>query len=139
MARLKLDVWLGLLTLLGLGSLLNGLWMLADAAGWFASVAADVTPFNVHLVRDVGAAYLAAGVALLWAALRVEWRGPLVAVATVFHGLHALGHVRETWSGELASAHWWADLPGVYLPALILLGMAVVLLRGGPRGPSSAD
>lgn len=131
------DVWFALLILLGLGSLANGVWMLVDSAGWFERVAADVVPFNVHFVRDVGAAYLTAGAALLWAAFRVEWRGPLVATAALFNALHALGHVRETSSGVLASDHWWTDLPGVYLPALLLGGMAVLFLRRPQRGAAS--
>ncbi len=109
--------------------------MLADAAGWFQRVAADVAPYNVHFVRDVGAAYFTAGVALLWAAFRAEWRAPLVTVAAVFNVLHALGHVRETSSGELASHHWLADLPGVYLPGLILLAMAVLFVRRAQDEP----
>ena len=88
-----------------------------------------MAPFNVHFVRDVGAAYVATGVALIWAAFRPEWRGPLVAVAAVFHVLHALGHVRETSSGDLGAHHWWTDLAGVYLPSLALLVLSLVFLR----------
>ena len=139
MTRTKRDVWFAILSLIGLASLANGVWMLADSAGWFQRVAPDVTPFNVHFVRDVGAAYFTAGAALLWAAFRVGWRAPLVAVAALFNGLHALGHLRETSSGELASHHWWADFPGVYLPALILLAMAAWFLRAARHTPPRAE
>lgn len=134
--RARNDVWLWLLLLLGAGSLGNGLWMLGDAWGWFARVASDVTPYNVHFVRDVGAAYATTGGALVWAAFRPQWRVPLVGVATAFHGIHALGHVRETASGELASFHWLADLPTLYLPALLMLAMLVVFARRG-RSPDA--
>ena len=127
--RTRIDVGFVLLAVLGIGALANGAWMQLDAQGWFASVAADVAPFNVHFVRDVGAAYLASGAALVAAALRPAWRVPLVATALVFHGLHALGHVRETASGELASSHWVADLPGVHLPALLMLALLVACAR----------
>ena len=126
---MKVDVWLVVLLVFGVASLANGAWMLVDSQGWFERVAADVVPFNVHFVRDVGAAYFTAGVALVWAAFRAEWRGPLVATAALFNALHALGHVRETSSGELEPLHWWLDLPGVYLPSLILAAMAVLFLR----------
>lgn len=126
MARPRIDVWFVLLAILGVGSVVNGAWMTLDASGWFARVADDVAPFNVHFVRDIGAAYLASGVALVWAAWQPAWRLPLVVVATVFHALHAFGHVRETASGELASFHWLEDLPGVYLPALLMLAMVFV-------------
>jgi hypothetical protein len=127
--RTRIDVGFVLLAILGVGSAFNGLWMQLDAAGWFARIAPDVAPFNVHFVRDIGAAYLATGAALVAAALRPAWRVPLVATALVFHGLHALGHVRETASGELASFHWLADLPGVHLPALVMLALLVGYVR----------
>jgi hypothetical protein len=125
----RIDVGFVLLAILGIGSIVNGLWMQLDAQGWFARVAADVAPFNVHFVRDIGAAYLATGGALVAAALRPAWRVPLVATALVFHGLHALGHVRETATGELASFHWIEDLPGVHLPALVMLALLVAYAR----------
>ena len=131
--RARFDVGLALLGVLGIGSVVNGAWMQLDAAGWFGRVASDVAPFNVHFVRDVGAAYLATGAALLAAALRPAWRVPLVATAAIFHGLHALGHLRETASGELASFHWIEDLPGVYLPAIVMLALWVVYARREAR------
>ena len=131
--RARRDLGFVLLGVLGIGSVANGAWMMLDAAGWFARVAPDVAPFNVHFVRDVGAAYLASGFALLAAAARPAWRVPLVASAAIFHGLHALGHVRETASGELASFHWLEDLPGVYLPAIVILALLVVYARREAR------
>jgi uncharacterized membrane protein len=125
----RIDVGFVLLAILGIGGVVNGIWMQLDAPGWFARIAPDVVPFNVHFVRDIGAAYLATGAALVAAALRPAWRVPLVATALIFHGLHALGHVRETASGELASFHWLADLPGVHLPALVMLTLLVVYTR----------
>ena len=127
--RTRIDVGFVLLAILGIGALVNGVWMQLDAQGWFARVASDVAPFNVHFVRDIGAAYLATGGALVAAALRPAWRVPLVATALVFHGLHALGHARETASGELASFHWIEDLPGVHLPALVMLALLVAYAR----------
>jgi hypothetical protein len=130
----RIDLGFVLLAILGIGAIVNGAWMQLDAQGWFARVAADVAPFNVHFVRDIGAAYLATGGALVAAALRPAWRVPLVATALVFHGLHALGHVRETASGELASFHWIEDLPGVHLPALVMLALLVAYARRAAPG-----
>jgi hypothetical protein len=118
-----------ILTVLGVGACLNGLWMLLDAARWFGLVAASTGPSNVHLVRDVGAAYLTSGVALLWAARRPPLRGPLAAVAGVFLGLHALTHVLEAASGVTSPGHLLEDLPGVHLPALLVTWLAVASLR----------
>jgi hypothetical protein len=117
-----------LLLVLGAGTLANGLWMLADAARWFARIASDTGPYNGHLVRDVGAAYAAAGAALVWGALRPAARGPLAAVALVFLGLHALTHALELVSGH-AHGSLALELFGVYAPALVVLVLAAAALR----------
>lgn len=117
------------LLVLGAGAALNGVWMLLDAARWFGLIAARTGPSNLHLVRDVGAAYLASGVALLWAARRPALRGPLAAVAGVFLGLHALTHVLEVAGGSSSPVHLLEDLPGVHLPALLVCWLAVAALR----------
>ena len=118
-----------LLGFLSLAMTANGLWMLASSEGWFQAIAADVSPFNLHFVRDVGDAFLMVGVALGWAALRENLRGPLVTVAAVFLVLHGLGHLRETLSGDLGPQHWLEDIPGVYLPALLTCGLAIYFMR----------
>ena len=84
------------LTLFGGLAVANGAWALVDAAGWYALVAADTGPFNGHFVRDVGAAYVAVGAALLGAARVPAWRAPFLAAASVFLLLHGVGHVVET-------------------------------------------
>ena len=117
------------LAILGVVFLGNGIWMLADAPGWFARIASATGPFNGHFVRDVGAAYTAAAVALLWGARRPELRGPLAAVAAVFLGIHALVHVVESMAGALPAGSLLDDLPGVHLPALIVAGVALHALR----------
>jgi hypothetical protein len=42
-------------------------------------------------------------------------------MSTLFLGSHALLHTYDTLRGFLGSDHWWLDLPGVYLPAVVLL------------------
>jgi hypothetical protein len=113
------------LVVLGAGALVNGVLMLFDSVDWFGAVATATGDLNVHLVRDVGEAYTAAGVALIWGGLRPALRFPLSAVASVFLMLHALGHVYETSVGELPHGSWLEDLPGVYLPAVIVLYLTI--------------
>ena len=117
-----------LLLVLGATTLANGLAMLLAAGPWFARVASDTGPYNGHLVRDVGAAYLAAGAALVWAALRPALRGPLAAVALVFLGLHAATHAVELFSGHVHGS-LVLELLGVHLPALLVLFLAAAALR----------
>ena len=121
--KARRDVGFVLLVVLGSGSALNGLWMLLDASGWFTRIAADVAPFNVHFVRDVGAAYLTSGIASVWAARTPAWRVPLAASAALFLGLHGLIHVFEVAAGVQPPVHLLEDFPGVYLPVLLLAGV----------------
>src|SRR5215472_2018283 len=56
-----------LAVILGIGLGLNALLMLAVPAAWYAAVpgVTQTGPFNPHFVRDIGAAYLVTGAALI--------------------------------------------------------------------------
>jgi len=116
------DRWI--LLLLGAATVVNGLFMLFTSAGWFARIAAYTGPFNVHLVQDVGAAYVTAGIASFWAGRAPAFRVPLAASAALFLGLHGLIHVVEVARGVQPPLHLLEDFPGVYLPALLLVAIA---------------
>ena len=117
-----LDRWI--LLVLGVGAIVNGLFMLFASEGWFTRIAADTGPFNVHLVQDVGAAYVTAGIASFWAARAPAWRLPLAVSATLFIGIHGLIHAVEVLGGVQPPRHLLEDFPGVYLPALLLAAVA---------------
>jgi hypothetical protein len=119
----------GLLLLLGAGALANGLVMLLAPEPWFARIAASTGVFNAHLVRDVGGAYAASGIAALWAARSPQWRAPLAATAALFHGMHAAIHAFEVANGRQPMFHLLEDLPGVYFPTAALLVIALCALR----------
>lgn len=90
--------------LIGLGSTLNGLWMLIAPELWFHKIPADVHhfgPYNVHFVRDVGCAYLTVGLGLVLAAWRPRMRAAMALLAALFYGLHALVHVYDTARGHV--------------------------------------
>src|SRR5206468_6155856 len=87
---------------LGLFNVANGLWMLAAPAGWYEHLPAgvpDTGPLNLHFVRDIGAAFTTAGVALLAAAPAPERRRPVLLAVTLFYVLHAIIHVADIASG----------------------------------------
>jgi hypothetical protein len=107
--------------------------MLAVPEPWFAAVAASTGPLNVHLVRDVGAAYFTSGAAALWGAFAPAWRAPLAAAAACFQLLHAAIHGFDVAAGAAPPAHLLEDLPTVYLPSLLLAWAAVKSLRSPYR------
>lgn len=90
-----------ILWIIGLMTLANGGFMVLAAETWWAAVpgVADTGAFNPHFVRDVGAAYVAAGIGLGWFAARPRERAAAL-VALVFLGLHALFHVLEFAQGH---------------------------------------
>ena len=124
--------WMWILAIGGLGNVANGLWMLASPAGWYVGLPArvpDFGPLNEHFVRDIGAAFVTFGGGLLWGAF-VPWvRVPVLLLATVFYGLHAVVHVFDTLRGAVDAAHWAIDFPGVYLPAVFLVVLTVLVAR----------
>ena len=134
MSARRLDGFGILLLLLGVGAIANALWMLADPLRWYHDLPAgvpDTGPFNEHFVRDIGVAFLAAGVAQVWAAFAPAYRAPLVVSAAIFAVGHAVLHVFDTARGAVPSDHWALDLPGVYLPAVLLGYVALACLRAG--------
>src|SRR5579884_1052612 len=116
------DPWRIGLLLGAVANLANAAWMLVDPAGWYLYLPAavpDTGPFNAHFVRDVGSAFAVMGLALACGALRP-----------------ALVHVADTVAGRLPASHWWIDLPGVYVPALVMLGVTALAARTAPRNPA---
>lgn len=129
------DNWTYVLGLFALGNVANGAWMLLDASGWYTDIPAavpDFGPLNEHFVRDIGAAYLTVGVGLGWAAFAPRVRVLAVGLATVFYGLHAVGHVYDTLTGRVGVEHWMIDLFPIYVPAVVLLVMLRALARQAP-------
>jgi hypothetical protein len=128
------DGWTWLLGFFALGNIANGLWMLADAAGWYVGLPAavpDFGPLNEHFIRDIGAAYATLGIGLAWAAVAPAVRLPVLLLVTMFYGLHALGHVYDTAAGTVGPEHWRIDFFPIYVPAVVLVALTVRLARRG--------
>jgi Domain of unknown function (DUF4345) len=121
--------------LFGVLNVANGLWMLLGPAAWYRELPAavpDTGPLNLHFVRDIGSAFLTLGVMFLVAAPRAAWRREVVVAAAMFYGLHALVHVTDLTSGRLGADHWLIDLPGVFLPAVVLVVLCLPRWWVGP-------
>jgi hypothetical protein len=102
------------------GTLFTGLGAWAGiGSSSFAATLADFGPENDHLVHDFGAASVAIGVALLVAVRRVAWRMPVLLVATIWNGLHAVSHAVDL--GDAASR-----MVGVVELVLLVSGTALL-------------
>jgi hypothetical protein len=98
----------------------NGLAMLFASFTWWVSVpgAPDTGPFNPHLVEDVGAAFLVAGLALAARAWRPAY-WPAALAGSGFLAAHAAIHLVMIASGQ--DHHAGADLLAVIVPAALAL------------------
>jgi len=111
--------------MLGFGLAANGLIMLGFPAGWYASVpgVAESGSFNPHFIRDIGAAYLVAGVALAWFARDRNARAAAQAAAA-FLALHALVHLWDAAAGREHLHQLLIDLPTIFLPPALAIWIA---------------
>lgn len=126
------DGWTIVLGIFALSNLANGAWMLAAPVHWYEHLPAavpDFGPVNEHFVRDIGSAFTLIGLGLAVAAVMPRWRFAACAAAAGFYVLHALVHVVDTLRGLVGPEHWLIDLPGVYVPALLLVGITWLVAR----------
>ena len=108
---------------LGAVAALNGLFMLADGPRWY-EVVPGVThtgPFNPHFIADIGAAFLAAGGALIARAWRPAlW--PAAVAGAAFIGLHGIIHIVDLATGR--SHQPAVDFGLIVFPAALTLWAA---------------
>jgi len=102
------------------------LWMLTDPSGWFAAIpgVVDTGPYNHHLVRDVGIAFLTVAGGFAVAAAWPAAAFPILLVVSIWFVGHALTHVADIFSGALPPSHILMDVPGVFLPAILSVLLA---------------
>jgi hypothetical protein len=116
-----------LLLVLGLFHAANGLVMLISPSVWALNVVHDPSPSHLefHFMADIGMAFLASGVALVWSARRGQAYAPWAIAGAAWPALHALIHVREWIMMGLPAAT--ADVLNEGI-GVILAGVAGVVL-----------
>jgi len=113
-------------------NLVNGAWMLLFPQSWYTDLPAAVPhtgPFNAHFVRDIGVAFIVSSVAFAWSARNIDRSYPIHIGLTLLFTGHALIHVVDILTGHLPTEHWLIDLPGVFLPAVIMIALAIPSVR----------
>jgi hypothetical protein len=126
-----------LVALAGLVAIANGLFMLIHPLDWYGLVPTVrfTGPYNGHFIRDIGAAYLACGLALGWALpdMRIRWRG--IVAGGLWLTIHAFIHIYEVSVGICGPGIFWSDAPGVLGPPL-LIAAALLIVRRRLAGPA---
>lgn len=87
---------------------------------------------NSHYVGDVGAFFLAFGVAIGVAVVRPSWRAPLLWLGAAWYGFHALNHAFDTDEAR-SEGRGWADTLLIAFGALGAAWLARVSERLGRR------
>jgi hypothetical protein len=87
---------------------------------------------NKHYLGDVGAFYLAAGAGLLIAVRQPSWRAPLLAVAAVWYGLHAVNHLFDIGDNNRSDSRGISDTVLIAIGAAALGYMARAASRMSP-------
>ena len=125
-----------LYAVIGLGSALNGVWMLVAPENWFRNIpgVTDTGPLNLHLVRDFGVCFLLLGAIVTWALAQGRFPHGVHLCTLLFFSLHAAIHLWELLTGHASHQHWAIDFPGVFLPVVILLILSFPFARH--RAPS---
>ena len=105
----------------------NGLAMLFAGLWWYGAVPGVTAtgPYNPHFVRDIGAAYLVAGLSHAAFAVRPRQAWPALVAAAGFLTLHAAIHVFDSVCGTRPLQDFVRDFAGIYLLAFIAVGLAL--------------
>jgi hypothetical protein len=109
-----------ILTALAVYNGANGIIMLAAPQWWYATVpgVVETGPANIHFIRDIGLAFLAAAVALVLSARPGAGR-MLLLPAAVFLGGHAAYHLVEMAVDGTTAAAGIRDLLLIVVPGII--------------------
>jgi hypothetical protein len=109
---------------LGLGA--HALWMLASPQTWYLTVpgVAQTGPANAHFIRDISCAYLVVALSLLGLARWPKRAWPAALAGGGFLTLHAMVHAWDFIAGREPVHQLGADLPGVFLPAILVVWLA---------------
>jgi hypothetical protein len=108
--------------IVGIALSINAVVMLGWPGSWYHLVpnVPDTGPFNPHFVRDIGCAYLVAGLGLIGFARDQKRRG-LALAGFAFLALHALVHLWDMLAGREHMHNLLGDLVPVFLVPLLAL------------------
>ncbi|MEH6701717.1 hypothetical protein [Parasphingorhabdus sp.] len=123
----------------GLFALLFGLFMIIRPLEWYVAIPTVITtgPPNKHFIRDIGIAYTACGMILLYASINIHMRWLAAFAGALWLSLHGVLHIYEVSAGICSPDAFVADAPGVLGPPLLVFLALVILFarqRVAPAG-----
>lgn len=123
----------------GLFALLFGAFMIIWPLDWYTSLPTVVAtgPPNKHFIRDIGIAYAACGIILLYASANIHMRWLAAFTGSLWLALHGVLHIYEVSVGICTPEAFMADAPGVLGPPILVfvaLGILFIRQRVAPAG-----
>jgi hypothetical protein len=111
---------------LGVALRANGTWMLAAPINWYRWIprVAGTGPANLHFIRDIGCAYLVAGLSVIWLGRTPRQAWPAALASGTFLSLHALVHLYDFITGHESARNLTGDVPAIFLPAVLVSWLA---------------
>lgn len=125
-----------ILFVLGLFHLVNGIWMLAAPASWYAAVpgVAATGPFNHHFVIDIGLAFIASGVGLMIGVRASKTASAFALAGATWPALHALFHLQIWLTHGLPDTTTGLINEGVGVILVGLLGASLAFFNARKEG-----
>jgi hypothetical protein len=121
-----------LLWILAVMDIVTGIEMFFFPSAWFFKLVPGVPetgPFNAHLVMDGGTFFLAVGIGLAAAAINPYRNTIAIVVAAVAGVMHSILHIWSHAAGVLSEDHMPTEVFGIFLPALVMIAIAILLYR----------
>lgn len=112
--------------------LVTGIEMFFFPATWFFKLVPGVPEtgqLNAHLVMDGGTFFTAVGIGLVAAAWNPRRNAIAVVIAAIAGVMHSVLHVWSHAEGLLSLKHLMTEVVGIYIPAILLIVIAVALYR----------
>ena len=119
-----------ILWIIAVMDIVTGIEMFFFPGAWFFRLVPGVTetgPFNRHLVMDGGTFFLAVGIGLVAAALNPRGNAIAIVVAAVAGIMHSILHLYSHAAGLLSAQHMVTEVLGIYVPAIVLVVIAISL------------
>ncbi len=119
-----------ILWIIAVMDIVTGIEMFFFPGAWFFRLVPGVTetgPFNGHLVMDGGTFFLAVGIGLVAAALNPRRNAIAIVVAAVAGIMHSILHLYSHAAGLLSAQHMVTEVLGIYVPAIVLVVIAISL------------
>lgn len=121
--------WRVFFSLLAIGNVINGLWMLISPNHWYLNLPGripDFGPMNEHFIRDMGCLFIMLAIICVKAIYQSSWRAHAFFILQLWFIPHAVIHLFDTLRGLVSMEHLYMDIPLCYGPPILIAIMQCI-------------